>query len=208
MALYPTLGEPGVGCLTGLPLFPLPQATPCRPPPAGDFTALSADLPFPITLRDVVPGLIVEVGVVVGNGGVNPGGIDLYQLVHNGLVGILLGSILNEPLIDLTDGPVVRHRIAAGGHVVKAALWDLPEGDEVIGCFLYGLTVENIGKPVDAQEGILAQKIHHSGAPLLLRPANGFNQAACIEQCAVILHFELLPLSQRKALPRPSPCGN
>lgn len=174
----------------------------------GIFTALSADLPFPITLRDVVPGLVVEVGVVIRNGGVDPGSVDLHQLVHNGCVGVFLGSVLNEPLIDLADGPVVRHGVTAGGHVVKAALWDLPEGDEVIGCFLYGLTVKDVGKPVDAQEGILAQKIHHSGARLLLHPSNEFNEAACIEQCAIILHSELPPPSQRKALPMLSPCGN
>ena len=187
----------------------LSKEIPCRPPPTGDFSIASvADFALPIAGGNVISGLVIEVGVVVGNGSVNPGGVDLHQLVHNGCVGVFLGSVLNEPLIDLADGPVVRHGVTAGGHVVKAALWDLPEGDEVIGGFLYGFAVEDIGKLVDAQEGILAQKIHHSGARLLLHPSNEFNEAACIEQCAIILHSELPPPSQRKALPMLSPCGN
>ena len=68
-----------------------------------------ADSALLIAFQNILPGLVVEVAVIVGDHSIDQGSIDLHQIFQN-LLFPAVKEILNQSLIYLADGPVVRYR--------------------------------------------------------------------------------------------------
>ena len=114
--------------------------------------SLCADFSFPVAFVDIVPGLVIKIGVIIGKNIINPGRVDFYQSVYD-MIFVVSADILDEALIDFTNRPIIGYGITAGSYVVKSAGWNLQIGDEVVRGLFYRLTMENIRVVIEAGEG-------------------------------------------------------
>ena len=101
---------------------------------------------------------------------------------------VIAGNILNQPLVDLANRPVVGHIIAAGDYVIESAFRDTQVRNKVIRCFCNRLTVKNVRVTVDTPDCLLSHKMNQLGAIQCPFPADVLNQTASIKQVAVIFH--------------------
>ena len=67
---------------------------------------LCADFSFQIAEADILPGLIVEVRIIIGNHGIDPRGVDLHQAVYD-VLSIIPGNILNQAFINFSNRPII-----------------------------------------------------------------------------------------------------
>ena len=82
------------------------------------FLWLCTDFAFPIAFENVFARLIVKICIVVGDGIINPRGVNLYQDIDK-MVCVITGNIFNQSFVHLADGPIVWDIVTAGGYIVK-----------------------------------------------------------------------------------------
>jgi hypothetical protein len=147
---------------------------------------------------------IKKIRIIIGDRIVDPRGIHLRQRPNH----VVPADVLDQSLIDLADGPVIRGLIFAACHIVKLSLSDAAGGNEFIRRFCDRLTVKDIRIPVNAPQSFFPQGRNHLRPFSLLPSPDQFNQAARKKQIVVILHRSPRILSETARPPGPSPYGN
>ena len=101
--------------------------------------------------------MVIKICIVVGDGIIDPRGVDLYQNIDE-TVCVITSNIFNQSFVHLTNGPIVWDIVTAGGHIIKRTCWNIKVRDEVIGGLFDWLTVEYTQLPF-SQKTELAQNV-------------------------------------------------